>query len=168
LFTPLLERREVGVLHRVGLVEDVQHRTVERAELLEHLVDHEPVLLPHGVARVDHVQQQVGVLDLLERRAERGDEVVGELADEPHRVGEERVERLTSDDLARERVERGEQPVLDEHVARPAQPAQHRRLAGVRVAHERGAELGLPPARCTSRERCTASSRSLSTRMRCR
>jgi hypothetical protein len=48
-------------------------------------------------------------------------------------------------DLARERVERREQPVLDEHVGRPAHAAQHRRLARVRVADERRPELRLAP-----------------------
>ena len=41
-----------------------------------------------GDERVDHVQQQVGVHRLLERRAERGDQVVRQVADEADRVGE--------------------------------------------------------------------------------
>ena len=68
------------------------------------------------------MQQQVGVARLLERGAERRDEMVRQLADEADRVGEQHVRVLAEVDLARERVERGEQPVLDEHVRAPDRP----------------------------------------------
>ncbi len=64
----------------VDLVEHVEHRLVVDAELIEHRVHDASLFLPTRVARVDHMQQEVGVGDLLERRAERRHEVVRQLA----------------------------------------------------------------------------------------
>jgi len=68
------------------------------------------------VRRVDDMQQDVRVARFLERRAERGDEVVGQLADESDGVGEAEAIPAAYLYLARERVEGREQPIFDEHI----------------------------------------------------
>ena len=59
-------------------------------QLVEHGLDRLAVLMGVLVGAVHHLQQQVGTGDLLERGAEGGDELVGQLVDEAHRVGEQR------------------------------------------------------------------------------
>ena len=92
---------------------------VVHLELVEHLLDDDALLLPRRRARVDDVQQEIGFARLLERRAERRDEMVRQLSNEPDGVGEQHVRVIAEIHVARERIERGEQPVLDEHVLRP-------------------------------------------------
>ena len=88
-----------------------------------------------GRGCVEHVREQVGAARLLERRAERVDELVGKLADEADGVGQQ-VRAAAEAQLARGRVERVEQPVADPDLG-AGQRVQQRRLAGVRVADER-------------------------------
>ena len=94
---------------------------------------------------VHDLEQEVGLDGLGERAVERGHEVVGQLADEPHRVGEQHHLALGAHHLAGGGVERGEQAVFDEH-AGPGERVEQRALARVRVAHERDAELATPLA----------------------
>ena len=81
------------VVDGVDLVEREQPRHLRGADLREHLVDGgEPVeqlVLRHR--RVDHVHDQVGLERLLERRGERVDQLVRQLADEADGVGEQVV-----------------------------------------------------------------------------
>ncbi len=93
---------------------------------------------PSGSAarRVDNVDEQVGFEHHLERRLERLDQAVGQLGDEPDRVGEQHRLAAGQRELAGGGVERGEEAVLDEH-ARVGEAVQQRRLAGVGVADER-------------------------------
>ena len=87
------------------------------------------------------MQDQVGEAGLLERRAERLDELVRKLADEADRVGEQIVAPAGAQHPGR-RVERVEQPVADAGL-RTGERVQQRRLAGVRVAGEGdGRKLG--------------------------
>ena len=59
-----------------------------RADLGQHLADGGELALRVRVAAVDDVQHEVGVGDLLQRRAERLDQLVRQLADEADGVGE--------------------------------------------------------------------------------
>ena len=63
------------------------------------------------------MQKQVGLARLLERRAKRGDEMVRQLADESDRVGDQHVRVVAEVDVARQRIERREEAILDEDVA---------------------------------------------------
>ena len=83
------------------------------------------------------MQDQVRVHGLLERRLERLHELVGQLADEPDRVGHQVVAPLVPV-RARRRIERVEQPLPHAHVG-VGERVQQRRLAGVRVAGQRDA-----------------------------
>ena len=71
----------------VGLVDDDQLGHLVGADLGEHLAHGGELALGVGVRPVDDVQDQVGVGDLLQRRAERLDELVRQVPDEPDGVG---------------------------------------------------------------------------------
>src|SRR5690606_29004571 len=88
------------------------------------------------IARVDHVQEEIGVLRLLEGRAERGEELLRQIADEADRVGDDDLALPREADAPRARVEGREELVLREH-AGIRQRVQQRALAGVRVADDR-------------------------------
>jgi hypothetical protein len=77
---------------------------------------------------------------LVEGRAERRDQIVRELLDEADRVGDEDARVRLGLHHAHGRVERGEELVHHEHVA-AREIAHPGRLAGVRVADQRHAEL---------------------------
>ena len=78
-------------LQRVDLVEHEQARHLGGADLVEHALDRGDLalallLVGRGVGDVQH---EVGEQRLLERRGERGDELVRQLAHEADRVGQE-------------------------------------------------------------------------------
>ena len=112
--------------------------TDERVDLGEH--DPHRVDLGHrvGVGGVDDVQDQVAAGDLLQRRAERLDQLVGQVPDEADGVGERVLAPVGGLGPAHRRIQGGEQRVLDQHVG-AGQPVEQRRLAGVGVAGERDA-----------------------------
>ena len=63
-------------------------RSVE-LELAEERLDRRHLIVERGMARVDHVQQDVGLGQLLQRGLERRHELVRELPDEADGVGED-------------------------------------------------------------------------------
>ena len=89
-----------------------QPRLVARPELVEDGLDGRPVLVEVRVRGVDDLDQDVGPVDLLERRPERVDQLVRQLVDEAHGVGDDRRLAVAELDLAAGRVERREQLVL--------------------------------------------------------
>ena len=119
-----------------------QHRDVAGFDLAQHGVDRGDAAVGVGPARVDHVQQQVGVDHLFERRTERVDELVREPAHETRPCRRAARSHRRAAAAARGRVERGEQLVLDEH-ARVGEPVEQRRLARVGVADQRDRRGGL-------------------------
>ncbi len=124
-------------VQQVNLVEREHARRIACADLVEHLVDggHHQVHLLLRHRGVDHVQDQVGAEGLLQRRRERLDELVRQLADEADRV---RHEVLPARDLerARGRVERVEEALPHAHL-RACHRVQKRGLARVGVAGQR-------------------------------
>ena len=81
------------------------------------------------------MQEDVGLGQLLERRAERCHELVGQLADEPDRVAQDERRPPGAVDQAGRGIERLEETVGGGQV-RSRHPVEKRRLAGVRVANE--------------------------------
>src|SRR6478609_3337667 len=116
-----------------GLVDDDDLLDLVTADLGEHLAHGRDLPLGVGVRAVDDVQEQVGVADLLERRAEGLDELVRQAADEADGVGERVDAAVLGLGAAHRRVEGREQLVLDEH-AGAGEPVEQRALAGVGVA----------------------------------
>src|SRR6266566_2677503 len=74
------------------------------------------LLFPIRMARIDHVQDEVRLLRLFDRGAERGDEVMRQLTNEADGVGHAKAVAFTDVHLARECVESREQAILDEHI----------------------------------------------------
>ena len=91
------------------------------------------------MADVDDVNEEVGVVQLFERGAERGHERGRQLVHEAHRVGEEHRRAAAEGDPSRRGIERRERLVGDEHV-RIRERVHERGFPGVRVAHERREE----------------------------
>ena len=133
-------------------------------------------LIVHGrIGAVGHVQQQMGLAGFLQRRLETLDQMVRQVADEPHRVAQQHRPPAGQLPAARAGVERGEQGILHEHVG-ARQGVHQRALAGVRIADQGNrqqiAPAGhlalLPPldarpiARRRSFRRCSTSRRSSS------
>jgi hypothetical protein len=108
--------------------------------VLRHAVEHgshvRPLRLAVGVGGVAHVQDDVGLGHLLQRGAEGGDQLRGQLADEAHRVGQDHPAPGGQLGAAQRRVQRGEELVLGEH-AGAGQRVEQGGLAGVGVAHQR-------------------------------
>ena len=129
----------------VGLVDDDELGDLAGADLGEDLADRGELALGVGVRAVDDVQDQVGVGDLLQRRAERLDQLVRQVPDEPDGVAHRVDAAVRGGRTPRGRVERREQRVLDQH-AGIGEPVEQRRLAGVGVAGDRhGWDLVAPP-----------------------
>ena len=109
--------RSAGEHHRVGRVGLVDHDQLRHrvgADLGEHLAHRGDLTLGVGVRAVDHVQDEVGLGDLLERRAERLDQLVRQVPDEADGVGQRVDPAVARRGAARGRVEGGEQRVLDQ------------------------------------------------------
>ena len=90
------------------------------------------------VGAVHDVQQQIGVHRLLQGRAERFDQVVGQMPDEPDGVSEGVHAAVCCLSAPGGGVEGGEERVLNQH-ARTGQPVEQRTLARVRVPDDRHA-----------------------------
>jgi hypothetical protein len=98
----------------IGLVQHQQARALVGAELGQHLAGDLHLRGERRIRGVDHVEQQVAVARLVERRAEAGHEVVRELLDEADRVGDEDARDGLRMERAHGGVERREELVLHE------------------------------------------------------
>jgi len=134
----------------VDLVEHEELRIVGGADLGQHRANRLDLRVGIRVGGIDDVEQEIGVGDLLERRMEGLDELMREPAHEPDGVGDERRVAVVEIETADGRIERGEQPVLDEDAC-ARQPVEERRLAGVRVADDRGGRAPRRAAGTTAR-----------------
>ena len=130
----------------VGLVDHDEFGDLAGTDLGQHLADSGDLPLGEVVGAVDHVQDQVGVGDLLQGRAEGLDQLVGQVTHEPDGVGEREEATGRRAGLAHGGVQGREQRVLDEDPG-TGHAVEQARLAGVGVAgqHDRG-DLA-PPAR---------------------
>ena len=92
----------------------------------------------YGLRRryIDHVQDQRRFGYLFQRGAERLDQRRGQVADEADGVAEQHAPARRQRQQADGRIERGEHLGVGEH-ARPGQPIEERRFAGVGVADQR-------------------------------
>src|SRR5262249_19674822 len=129
----------------VDLVHDEELGPVGGADLAEDGADGLDLLVGVGSTGVDDVHEHVDLGDLLQRRAERLDELVREAAYESDGVADERDLAAAQLQATRRRIERREQAVLDESVG-ARQPVQQGRLACVGVADERHGRELTPPA----------------------
>ena len=132
----------------IDLVVDAQLRNIARADLPQYLIDLFDVFIAPRITGVDHVQQQVRLARFLQRRLERGDEFVRQIADETDRVGQHDRGAARQSQTPHGRIERRKQ--LIGHIDIGARErAKQRRLAGVGVAHQRhGRHREFRRARC--------------------
>ena len=122
----------------VDLVEEEAAGHGLRADLAEHGAGHLELAAEGGVGRVGQVEEERRLERLVEGAAERGHQVVGELLDEAHGVGDQDARLGLGVERAHRRVEGGEELVRHQHRAAGEGPHQ-RRFAGVGVTDQRHA-----------------------------
>ena len=129
-------RRLTSSPGQVGLVEGHQHRHLVGPDLPQDGLA-PPSIWASGSARrgVDHVDQEVGLGHLLQRRPERLHQLRRQLAHEPDGVGEQHPLAAGEVEAAGGGVDGGEQAVLHQH-AGVGEPVEQGRLAGVGVADD--------------------------------
>ena len=152
---PARQRLALAVLHPVDPVEDEELRRLD-ADVPQHAADGVDAPLAVGGEGVDDVQQQRRVGELLERGAEGGDEVRGEVADEPDGVGDDDLALAREAQPARRGVEGREHLVGDVRLGAGQRPQQGA-LARVRIADDGqdgdgAAPPPLPPVPALRRE----------------
>ena len=122
---------------RVDLVPDLDQR-----DILIHTKGFEDVahigglLLGFGMRNIAHMQDQIGLEHLFERRAESRDQLMRQVRDEPHRVRHDHLAPRRQRDPAHRWVERRKQHVLGHHRG-PGHAVEQRGFARVRIAHQR-------------------------------
>ena len=100
------------------------------------------------VRDVDDLEQHVGAVDLLERRAEGVDELVRQLVDEAHRVGDDGDLAVAQLDHVGSSDRVSTNSAFSARAAScPEQRVEHRALAGVGVADDRDRRHQSPVAR---------------------
>ena len=102
------------VAEEVALVEDGDGGLSMTAYLVEGGADALDLMEDIGVTHVDDVEEEVGVAGLGEGGMERGDEVMGEVADEADGIGEEGAATTVDVPESGAGVEGGEESVFDE------------------------------------------------------
>ena len=134
------QRGAIGLADAIDLVEQQARRDDVRADLAQHVAAHLELRFVGRIGRVDDEQQQRRFERLGERGAERRDEIVRQLLDEPDRVRDQHARLGLRLQRAHRGVERREELVRDQHLA-AGERAHQRRLAGVGVADQRDPEL---------------------------
>ncbi len=117
----------LGDLEPVDFVEHDQPINRVESELSQKFLRRADVIVVHGIARVDDVQDQIGVRDLLEGGAERREEVLGQIADEADGVRDDDLPLFWKAKPSRARVEGREELVFREAV-RPGERVEQRAL----------------------------------------
>ena len=137
----------------IGIALDLWLDIFEQVEFVVHLQDRQPLgtnLAQHRqhlldllhalwLMGVDHMQQQVGVARLFERSPKCLDQLVRQMANEAHGIGQHDRPQVVELQAAQGRVEGGEQLVLRQDRLRRrgfGQGVEQGALASVRVAHE--------------------------------
>ncbi len=113
-----------------------KNRAVGQVELGEDALDHVHLAFPIRMARIHHMNENVGVAGLLERGAEARYQMVGQLPDEADRIGHPRALTLAQLDFACQGVERREESILHHDLVLAGERPENARLAGVGVTHQ--------------------------------
>ena len=92
------------------------------------------------------MENDIGLADLIQSRAEGVHQFMGQVGYEPHRVGENGGTAIGQAKLTKRRVERGEKHRFRQNLS-PGQAIEQRRLASVRVADQGDDRIGraFPP-----------------------
>jgi len=120
----------------VDLVIDEDLRDVLCADFLEHALHFLDAPVVFGIGGVNDMQQQVRLARFRQRRFERCDEIMWQIADEADRVGEQHGPAGETVHAAQGRIERGEQ-LVGRVDTRAGDLVEQRGLAGVGVTDQR-------------------------------
>ena len=132
---------------QVGLVPDLQDAALVHvdAEAGQHLADIAGLGMGFGAGDVADMQDDVGLLHLLQGGAEGLDQLVRQVGDEAHGVGHDGGPPVRQLQHPKRRVEGGEQHVLGHHLGL-GQAVEEGRLAGVGVADQGHCRVRMPLA----------------------
>ncbi len=119
----------------VGFAEDADEGFGAESELFDDGFDGGDLGVYLRIGRVDDVEQDIGIVELFERRFEGGDEIFGKVADEADGIGEDDFFEFWEAQTAARRVERGKELIfgIDPGIC---QDVEKRRFSGVCVADE--------------------------------
>ena len=109
--------RRALVAAQINLVENQQLANVPRTDAAQHFAHLLYALIAQRIAGIDHVQQQIGLARLLQRRTKSGDQFVRQCAHESHRVRQHHLAHVGQFHAAHGRIERRKQLVGNEGVA---------------------------------------------------
>src|SRR5690606_22251572 len=125
----------LDAFHQVDLVVHLEQRYFLGANLAEYRQYLFDLLVTFGLVGIDDVQQQVGVARLFERRPKGLDQLVRQMANEAHGIGQDHRPEIVQFETPQGRVQGREQLVggID---LRPGQRIEQRGLARVGVAHQ--------------------------------
>ena len=84
---------------------------IARADFLQHVHYHLPLLFAIGVRHVDDVQDQIGFDDLFQCCTKCGNELMRELADKTNRIRNENWKTPAQLNPANQGIERREEPL---------------------------------------------------------
>ena len=98
----------LDALDQIDLVVYLEHRQLVGADLAEYRHDLFDLLVALRLMGVDHVQQQIGVARLFQGRPECLHQLVRQMADETHRVGQHHRTKVIQFQTPQGRVESGE------------------------------------------------------------
>ncbi len=128
---------DFAALDPVDLVEHQHLRQFAGADFVQHFIDLGNALLAMRIGGVDQVQQEVGLARFAQGRAERGHQLVRQVADETDGIGQHHV-AARHRDATHGRVQGGEQLVGRIRLG-AGQRVEQGRLAGIGVPHQRHA-----------------------------
>ena len=120
----------------VDLVEDQKLILLAQAQLAEDAVDGLHLLLEIFIGHVNHLEQQIALLKLLEGGLEGIDELLGQIVNEAYGVGDDQLRAIGKVDGAGGGPQRGEELVLGLRFLAGQEAVEERGLAGVGVADD--------------------------------
>ena len=92
----------------VNLVVNLDPRDFSRPDPLDHLIDRGNPLPALALIHIDHVQQQVGFPRLFQGRLKRCHQIMGQIPDKPHRIGQQHGAALRRSQAPQGGIQRGE------------------------------------------------------------
>src|SRR3546814_799382 len=126
----------LNALHQVNLVVDLEHRQLVGADLTEHRQHLLDLLIALWLVRIDDMQEKIGVAGLFQRSPEGLHQLVWQMTDETHGVGQHHRPDIIQLKPPQRRIERGEQLIGRVHI-RLGQRIEQGGFAGVGVTNQR-------------------------------
>ena len=131
----------------INLVKDNHRRLLSTTQVAQRLLNNSYLLLKIRVRDIYHMQQQVCLAHLVQRRFERINQICRQLADKPDSVSQQK-RQVPNRHLTHGRVKRRKKFVLSKHLTL-RQQVHNRRFANIRITHQR--HTNQPPAVLTLR-----------------